>query len=118
MNRRGPPHRDRRGVALDQIADGRRKRRVVDDIAWAAAAVLAAPALLTRERALLIHVPQDHVGFVAPGRHPDLRVVVVRPGASGQAERGALPLTAGRDLHRTRWAEPRTPAADLAAGGG
>src|SRR5436190_17895586 len=81
----------RRGVALDQIADALCQRRIIDHVEGAAAPVLAAPALLARQRALLIHVAEDDVALVAGSRDADLGMVVVRPLPAGEAQGRALP---------------------------
>src|SRR5688572_26024893 len=116
MNRDAALLRERRRVALDQVADARRQGRVVDHVERAAAAVLAAPAFLPGQRALLVHVAENDVALLSGRRDADLGVVVVGPLPAGQAERRAGPLAGGGDLDRAGRPETRIPAADAGRG--
>src|SRR6185437_7396956 len=100
-------------LAANEVRDALPQRVILHDEKHSAAAVLAAAALVSIERPLLVQVPEYCEIPVAVRRDPDLCVIAAHAGGAEKAERGAIPVPRRRDLHGARCGQALIPAADL-----
>lgn len=100
-------------TAVYQACQAARQLCVVNYIEQPAPAVLTARAFWSRGSALLIHVTENRIMITTRGRHAKLGMIEVCPGASGQAELLAVPMSGRGNFHAARLVQGIVPAGDL-----